>query len=64
MGIFDKPEPDILMRYYDKGEGFWRAIRRHICNVFRHFSGNAPLDYDERDMEEDAYEEWGWFNDQ
>ena len=62
--IFDRPEPDILAQYYDKGEGFWQKVKRHIQNVFHRVRGDEPLDYYERDEDEDAYEEWMWFSDE
>jgi len=65
--IFDRPEPDILAQYYDKGEGFWQKVKRHIQNVFRRILGEELLDYYERSIEgedEDAYEEWMWWSDE
>jgi len=53
--IFEQREPDILMQYYDKGEGFWQAVKRHIQNVFCRLRGEEPLDYDKRD----EFDDWG-----
>ena len=64
--IFEKPEPDILVQYYDKGESFWQKVKRHTRNVFQRILGDEPLDYYEQSIEgedEDAYKEWMWFSD-
>lgn len=60
--IFEQPEPDILVQYYDKGEGFWEKVGRFIGNFLRRFSGDELLDCDERN-EFDELEEGGFFSD-
>lgn len=53
--LFEQPEPDILIQYYDKGEGFWRRVKRSIGNVLRRLRGDAPIGYDERDEFDDEW---------
>lgn len=54
--IFEKPEPDILVKYYDRGEGFWQRIKRLIGNIVRRLRGDEPLGYYERE----EFDDWGW----
>ncbi len=46
--IFDQPEPDILLQYYDEGESFWQKVKRLTQNIFRCLRGEELLSYDER----------------